>query len=235
MFKGYESGRSLNEYLSTPGMLAESKVTAKIGPKDSKFGSYDPANKATWDEAPIYIEIEAKDGRKFMATLKTIEGAKGIYRTHGRELSKSEEDRIRELRNQIIEAKINDPNCEITFKNITITNGNFNVNRTEEGEVINRNLLDIESLGVRDLHNILDSETKFGIGKGVADHFIIMDRNGLPMEGKGGSGKIFVYPPAQNTPAGVTRNIKLNEARFSNEDNSPSELARYLANVILYR
>lgn len=235
MFKGYESGRSLNEYLSTPGMLAESKVTAKIGPKDSKFGSYDPANKATWDEAPIYIEIESKDGRKFMATLKTIEGAKGIYRTHGRELSKSEEDRIRELRNQIIEAKINDPNCEITFKNITITNGNFNVNRTEEGEVINRNLLDIESLGVRDLHNILDSETKFGIGKGVADHFIIMDRNGLPMEGKGGSGKIFVYPPAQNTPAGVTRNIKLNEARFSNEDNSPSELARYLANVILYR
>ena len=235
MFKGYESGRSLNEYLSTPGMLAESKVTAKIGPKDSKFGSYDPANKATWDEAPIYIEIEAKDGRKFMATLKTIEGAKGIYRTHGRELSKSEEDRIRELRNQIIEAEINDPNCEITFKNITITNGNFNVNRTEEGEVINRNLLDIESLGVRDLHNILDSETKFGIGKGVADHFIIMDRNGLPMEGKGGSGKIFVYPPAQNTPAGVTRNIKLNEARFSNEDNSPSELARYLANVILYR
>lgn len=235
MFKGYESGRSLNEYLSTPGMLAESKVTAKIGPKDSKFGSYDPANKATWDEAPIYIEIEAKDGRKFMATLKTIEGAKGIYRTHGRELSKSEEDRIRELRNQIIEAKINDPNCEITFKNITITNGNFNVNRTEEGEVINRNLLDIESLGVRDLHNMLDSETKFGIGKGVADHFIIMDRNGLPMEGKGGSGKIFVYPPAQNTPAGVTRNIKLNEARFSNEDNSPSELARYLANVILYR
>lgn len=235
MFKGYESGRSLNEYLSTPGMLAESKVTAKIGPKDSKFGSYDPANKATWDEAPIYIEIEAKDGRKFMATLKTIEGAKGIYRTHGRELSKSEEDRIRELRNQIIEAKINDPNCEITFKNITITNGNFNVNRTEEGEVINRNLLDIESLGVRDLHNILDSETKFGIGKGVADHFIIMDRNGLPMEGKGGSGKIFVYPPAQNTPAGVTRNIKLNEARFSTEDNSPSELARYLANVILYR
>lgn len=235
VFKGYESGRSLNEYLSTPGMLAESKVTAKIGPKDSKFGSYDPANKATWDEAPIYIEIEAKDGRKFMATLKTIEGAKGIYRTHGRELSKSEEDRIRELRNQIIEAKINDPNCEITFKNITITNGNFNVNRTEEGEVINRNLLDIESLGVRDLHNILDSETKFGIGKGVADHFIIMDRNGLPMEGKGGSGKIFVYPPAQNTPAGVTRNIKLNEARFSNEDNSPSELARYLANVILYR
>lgn len=235
MFKGYESGIALNEYLSTPGMLAESKITAKIGPKDSKFGSYDPANKATWDEAPIYIEIEAKDGRKFMATLKTIEGAKGIYRTHGRELSKSEEDRIRELRNQIIEAKINDPNCEITFKNITITNGNFNVNRTEEGEVINRNLLDIESLGVRDLHNILDSETKFGIGKGVADHFIIMDRNGLPMEGKGGSGKIFVYPPAQNTPAGVTRNIKLNEARFSNEDNSPSELARYLANVILYR
>lgn len=235
MFKGYESGIALNEYLSTPGMLAESKITAKIGPKDSKFGSYDPANKATWDEAPIYIEIEAKDGRKFMATLKTIEGAKGIYRTHGRELSKSEEDRIRELRNQIIEAKINDPNCEITFKNITITNGNFNVNRTEEEEVINRNLLDIESLGVRDLHNILDSETKFGIGKGVADHFIIMDRNGLPMEGKGGSGKIFVYPPAQNTPAGVTRNIKLNEARFSNEDNSPSELARYLANVILYR
>lgn len=235
MFKGYESGRSLNEYLSTPGMLAESKITAKIGPKDSKFGAYDPTNKSTWDEAPIYIEIEAKDGRKFMATLKTIEGAKGIYRTHGRELSKSEEDRIRELRNQIIEAKINDPNCEITFKNITITNGNFNVNRTEEGAVINRNLLDIQSLGIKDLHNILDSETKFGIGKGVADHFIIMDRNGLPMKGKGGSGKIFVYPPAQNTPSGVTRNIKLNEAKFSNQDGSPSELARYLANVILYR
>lgn len=339
MFEGYESGKALNEYLSTPGALANSKVTAKIGPKDSKFGSYNPSDKTTWDEAPIYVEIEEKqdievrtdnDGRiyfdefritkkgdrkkitlhggknisaydivldeyssnededdykssileakwikvssvitdskgnhianivvctddgildyivhiksvpsdqnrKFIATLKTIEGAKSIYRTHGRELSKSEEDRIRELRNQIIEAKINDPNCEITFKNITITNGNFNVNRTEEGTVINRNLLDIQSLGVKDLHNILDSETKFGIGKGVADHFIIMDKNGLPMEGKGGSGKIFVYPPAQNTPSGVTRNIKLNEAKFSNQDGSPSELARYLANVILYR
>lgn len=235
MFKGYESGRALNEYLSTPGMLAESKVTAKIGPKDSKFGSYDPTNKSTWDEAPIYIEIEAKDGRKFMATLKTIEGAKGIYRTHGRELSKSEENRIRQLRNQIIEAKLNDPNCEITFKNIAITNGNFNVNRADDGTVINRNLLEVKDLGIENLRNILDSETKFGIGKGIVDHFIIMDRNGMPMEGKGGSGKIFVYPPAQNTPAGVTRNIKLNEARFSNEDNSPSELARYLANVILYR
>ena len=235
MFKGYESGMALNEYLSTPGMLAESKVTAKIGPKNSKFGSYDPTNKSTWDEAPIYIEIEAKDGRKFMATLKTIEGAKGIYRTHGRELSKSEENRIRQLRNQIIEAKLNDPNCEITFKNIAITNGNFNVNRADDGTVINRNLLEVKGLGIENLHNILDSETKFGIGKGIVDHFIIMDRNGMPMEGKGGSGKIFVYPPAQNTPAGVTRNIKLNEARFRNEDNSPSELARYLANVILYR
>jgi hypothetical protein len=62
-----------------------------------------------------------------------------------------------------------------------------------------------------------------------------MDKDGMPLSGKGGSGKIFIYPPSQNTPAGVTRNIKLNEARFSNEDGSPSELARYLANVILYR
>jgi hypothetical protein len=140
MFKGYESGKALNEYLSTPGMLVESKITAKIGPKDSKFGSYNPSDKATWDEAPIYIEIEAKDGRKFMATLKTIEGAKSIYRTHGRELSKTEENRIRDLRNQIIEAKLNDSNCEVTFKNITITNGNFNVARDESNRVVNRNL-----------------------------------------------------------------------------------------------
>lgn len=235
MFKGYESGKALNEYLSIPGMLAESKITAKIGPKDSKFGSYNPSDKATWDEAPIYIEIEAKDGRKFMATLKTIEGAKSIYRTHGRELSKTEENRIRDLRNQIIEAKLNDSNCQVTFKNITITNGNFNVARDESNRVVNRNLREISAFGITNLYQLLDSDTKFGIGKGVADHFIIMDRNGMPLPGRGGSGKIFIYPPAQNTPAGVTRNIKLNEARFSNEDGSPSELARYLANVILYR
>lgn len=235
MFKGYESGKALNEYLSTPGMLVESKITAKIGPKDSKFGSYNPSDKATWDEAPIYIEIEAKDGRKFMATLKTIEGAKSIYRTHGRELSKTEENRIRDLRNQIIEAKLNDSNCEVTFKNITITNGNFNVARDESNRVVNRNLREISAFGITNLYQLLDSDTKFGIGKGVADHFIIMDKDGMPLSGKGGSGKIFIYPPSQNTPAGVTRNIKLNEARFSNEDGSPSELARYLANVILYR
>jgi hypothetical protein len=60
MFDGYESGKALNEYLSTPGALARSRVTAKVGPKDSKFGSYNPSDKATWDEAPIYVEIEEK-------------------------------------------------------------------------------------------------------------------------------------------------------------------------------
>lgn len=236
MFEGYESGNALNQYLSTPGNLSNSKVTAKVGKPTSKFGAYDPSNKATWDNAAIYIEITSNDGKKYIATLKTIEGAKSLYLKEGNSLSQKEEDNIRSLRNTIIEAKINDPDCEITFKNINITNGSLNNNRTDEGKVINRPLTEIKGLNIpTNLHELYNSNIKFGIGKGIADHFIIMDQNGLPLSGKGGSGRIFIYPDAKDTPAGVTRNIQVNNARFSNPDGTPSDLAQYLADVLIYR
>lgn len=227
---GYESGNALNEFLSTPGNISKAKFTAFVEPSDYEYGKYNPTDKSTWDNAAVRIEITSSDNRKFITSLKTIEGAEMLYLSRGEKLSEQERNRLRDLRNTIIEAKLNNPDAEITFKNISFTNGRIN----KQSE--NRNLKDIKGLDIpSDLHNLFNADIKFGIGKGIIGNFMIVDQNGMPLNGRGGSGKIFIYPSPKNTITGEQVPIQLNEERFANEDGTPTELAKYLANLFVYR
>jgi hypothetical protein len=227
---GYESGNALNEFLSTPGNISKAKFTAFVEPSDYEYGKYNPNDKSTWDNAAIRIEILSNDGRKFITSLKTIEGAEMLYISQGKQLSNKEKNQLRDLRNTIVEAKLNNPNAEITFKTITYTNGKIN----KESE--NRNLREINGLNIpSDLHDLFNTNIKFGIGKGIVGNFMIVDQNGMPLNGRGGSGKIFVYPAPESTINGEQTPIQLNEQRFANDDGTPTELANYLANLFVYR
>lgn len=227
---GYESGNTLNEFLSTPGNISSAKFTAFVESPDYEYGKYNPNDKSTWDNAAIRVEITSNDGRKFITSLKTIEGAEMLYLSRGEQLLDQERSRLRDLRNTIIEAKLNNPGAEITFKNISFTNGRIN----KQSE--NRNLRDIKGLNIpSDLHNLFNTGIKFGIGKGIVGNFMIVDQNGMPLNGRGGSGKIFIYPAPEDTINGEQVPIQLNEERFANEDGTPTELARYLANLFVYR
>lgn len=227
---GYESGNALNEFLSTPGNISKAKFTAFVEPSDYEYGKYNPNDKSTWDNAAIRIEILSNDGRKFITSLKTIEGAEMLYISQGKQLSNKEKNQLRDLRNTIVEAKLNNPNAEITFKTITYTNGKIN----KESE--NRNLREINGLNIpSDLHDLFNANIKFGIGKGIVGNFMIVDQNGIPLNGRGGSGKIFVYPTPESTINGEQTPIQLNEQRFANDDGTPTELANYLANLFVYR
>ena len=229
LFNGYQNGIALNEYLSTPGNLAQSEVTAIVGKPNSKFGRYDPKDETSWDNAAIYIQIKAKNGKKYIATLKTITGAKKLYEDINKTLSQEEEDRIRQLRNTILRAKINDPNCTITFTTLKSTHGLINNNKG-----VNRKLIDIKGMHIdSDLHKL--DVSKFGIGKGYKDGHIVMDYDGQTIPGsKGGSGKIYYYVDGKYTLNGEKLQIKLNEGRFKGEDGEVSQLAKYLARVVLY-
>ena len=228
MFKGYENGIALNEYLSTPGNLAQSEVTAIVGKPNSKFGKYDPKDETSWDNAAIYIQIKAKDGRKYIAALKTVAGAKALYEGLNKTLSQSEEDRIRQLRNTILRAKINDPDCVVTFTTVKSTHGFINNNKG-----VNRKLTDIKGMHIdSDLHKL--DISKFGIGKGYKDGHIVMNYDGQTIPGsRGGSGKIYYYVDGEYTLDGEKLQIKLNEGRFRSEDEI-SPLAKYLSRVVLY-
>jgi hypothetical protein len=232
--EGYEKGSELNKYLSTPGNLSKSRITAFVEPADYEYGKYDPSNKATWDNAAIRIVIESPEGKKYIASFKTIDGAKMLYINNGRQITDFEEkelEDLRSLRNTIIEAKLNDPNAEIQFKNISMTNGV--INRSS----INRNLLDIKGLNLNTstLFDLDNSDIKFGIGKGVVGNFIIADKDGMILKGKGGSGKIFIYPRPEDTLNGEEIPIQLNELRFGKSDEDVTDLSRFLARMFLYR
>ena len=252
MMKGYESGKSFNIFSSTPGNIQSSFIEAIVDSPDSKYGKYNPQDKSTWDNAAVYVTFTAPDGKKYITALKTIDGAKKLKISKVQTLSAQEEDNLRTLRNTIIEAKLRNPNCTITFANVTQTNGQLNVNRKEVeikgiiyNAAVNRNLQDIKGLGLpSDLHGLLDGEIAFAIGKGVRNNFkleIIHNDAGIAYElnqsinsqqVRGGYGNIFIIPAASSNPSGLQNSvIKLNEKRFSEEDESLIDLA---AQTVLY-
>ena len=244
LMEGYESGEDLNKFMSTPGNFNKCTFEAIVGEQDSKWGTYDPADKATWDNAAIYIKITAPDGKKYITAFKNVSDAISLYRSRGQEMTEDEIQKFRDLRNTIIAAKLADKDCIITFQNKRITNGEFNTNTVNAvspsgityEKSINRKLTEVKGLGVpADLKTLFDSEIVFGIGKGIADNNIIMDKDGMPLQGVGHSGTIYIYPAPKDMVSGTTVPIKLNEARFANEDGTPTELAKYIAKVIIYR
>lgn len=252
MFQGYESGSSFNTFSSTPGNISNSSITAQVADSNSKYGAYNPNDKKTWDNAAVYVTIQAPDGKQYITALKTIDGAKQLKLAHGQQLSPEEENGLRTLRNTIIEAKLRNPNATVTFNHVRMTNGQLNANRqtvTRDGQTyqaaVNRNLQEVKGLNLpSDLHGLLDTDIAFGIGEGYRNNFRLTVLNNDPglkynleqnLNGqaiRGGYGNIFIIPSANSNPSGLQNSvIKLNEKRFADEDNALADLA---AQAVLY-
>lgn len=252
MFKGYESGNALNSFSSTPGNAQSSRIEAQVAPADSRYGKYNPQDKSTWDNAAIYVTLQAPDGKQYMATLKTIDGARRLKLAHGQQLSAEEENGLRTLRNTIIEAKLRNPNARVTFNHVRMTNGQLNANKqtvTRNGQTyqapVNRNLQEVTGLGLpSDLHGLLDGDIAFAIGEGIYNNFKLTVIHNDPgkvydlgqslnaQHIRGGYGNIFIIPAASSNPSGLQNSaIKLNEKRFAEEDDALANLA---AQAVLY-
>ena len=252
MFQGYESGSSFNTFSSTPGNISNSSITAQVADSNSKYGAYNPNDKKTWDNAAVYVTIQAPDGKQYITALKTIDGAKQLKLAHGQQLSPEEENGLRTLRNTIIEAKLRNPNATVTFNHVRMTNGQLNANRqtvTINGQTyqaaVNRNLQEVKGLNLpSDLHGLLDTDIAFGIGEGYRNNFRLTVLNNDPglkynleqnLNGqaiRGGYGNIFIIPSANSNPSGLQNSvIKLNEKRFADEDDALADLA---AQAVLY-
>ena len=83
MLPGYESGNTFNEFSSQPGNVSSTRVTARVDKPDSQYGKYNPQDKKTWDNAAIYVEFTATDGKRYVTALKTIEGARALKQAKG--------------------------------------------------------------------------------------------------------------------------------------------------------
>ena len=236
MFSGYESGKNFAEYSATPGNIGQSKLNAWVGDPNSAYGKYDPNDRSTWDNAAVYVEIQGIDGKKYITALKTIEGAKLNAMRRG-EFTKQMEDELRNTRNTIIAAKLADPYAEITFEEVRMSAGQLNNQRDSEGKAIQRKLTEIKGLHLpADLHELFDPRhgLRFGIGKGMVDKYVIVDRFGNPLPGRGGSGKIFIYPAESSTLDGVSRPIQLTEKRFTHTTGDTNSFAYQIAKALIF-
>ena len=248
----YESGNAFNQFSSEPGNIASCTITAFLGEPNSVYGKYDPNNRATWDNAAVYVEFLAPDGKKYLGTMKTVEGARQLKLRLGEQLSPQEEQNLRQLRNSIIELKLRNPNAIVRFDHVRQTNGIINVNRkqvTENGNTynaaVNRNLQEITGLHLpSDLHGLLDGDIAFAYGEGDRNGFTLAIIHNDPVKSynlrnsinaqtvRGGYGNLFIIPAASSNPSGLQNSaIKLNEKRFSSEDESLADLAAY---AVLY-
>lgn len=235
MMNGYNNNSDLVEYLNVPGNVAKAKYYVIVGAPDSQYGSYDPADIKTWDNAAIYVEIITPNGKKFITALKTPQGIISMRRAKGLDTTDADLASFREFRRQILELHHSNPDSRIKL-DAHCSSGLISKNRNADGTVINRKLTDISGLNMpKDLHDLESTGIQFGIGKGIIDNFIIMDSKGMPLPGRGGSGRIFIYPASKDMLNGKTLPIQLNESRFADENGNPTELAEYFAKVILYR
>lgn len=255
LLPGHENGKALNEFSSTPGNVKQSVLSAELGEPNSQYGQWDPSDISTWDNAPIYVTITAADGKQYAAALKTIDGARTLRERNGEEFSKREEDTLRQLRNEIISKKLDNPKAKVRFDYVRLSNGQINVNRVdaidENGQhyqqAVNRNLAEVKGLNLpadlRELHND-DQEIAFAVGMGMDNNFELQVVH--PDPGKaydlgqsinsqnvyGGYGNIFIIPAANSNPSGLQNSaIKLNEKRFADED---SQLADLAAEAVLF-
>ena len=218
MKPGYKTGKEFIEFISDPHALDDAETEIIV----ERYGksNYDERHPETWDDAAIYIAITTRNGNKYIAALKTPQSIANDTRLKPRD---GEIERLRTFRNKIVEKYINlKKNQKLVATAIRRTNGFFN-NRKEKGKVVNRSLFDIKGLGLPDnIYAIDTNEVTIGIGTGLRGMFKILDGTGNVLPGLGASGKIYIYPPADNTPSGKSNAItgksntaiKLNEMQF---------------------
>ena len=228
----YKSGKSLAAFLATidKKRFAELKFTAMVMDETYKHGVWDRTNPNTYGNATIFIVINAGADGKFLVALKTNAGYEAYLRKRFGETAdiSKQLDAYINLRNTIIQAVIS--GSTVTFDQRKLYNGK--PNNVPGGHFL------IPYANWCNFNNAAGNPdttfTYIGIGTGIAGKFVIKGLDGIPKNGRGGSGKIYAYTDESHTPQGNQVPIKLNEIRFQNADGSTNDFARILARACMY-
>lgn len=227
--KGYKSGKELSTLLSNPKAFEESTFEFDVV---SWNGDYKPGVESTYDSAAVRVIIHHSTG-DYVLSLKDPNGARILLNRIANTKKLSEDARTKleaendgavkrliDYRNSIIKAFENKkPNEKLVPVIINRSNGKFNVNRDADGKPIFRNIQEVKGFDIpSNPFEITKDTVTFGIGTGVRGNNQVVDSEGKTLPGFGGSGTLYIYPKASQTPSGTNiTNVQINVNRFSHE------------------
>ena len=241
---GYKSGKELAERIKDPNFFTDSFCEFIINESYTEKGSkpYKKGDKTTYDSASIILSVEHPTG-KYALALKTPKGARikfdadiaGIRNSATAEelntIEQANEVSINDLksfRNAIITAIENKTENEVIVPStISRTRGRYNVNRNGQKAVF-RPVQEVKGFAIpSNVYDITPENVTFGISNGIISDSLILGAGGEILNGTGGSGQLFIYPPKSSTLNNSEIPVQVNLQRFDRKQ------AKFLADLLL--
>lgn len=241
---GYKSGKELAERIKDPNFFTDSFCEFIINESYTEKGSkpYKKGDKTTYDSASIILSVEHPTG-KYALALKTPKGARikfdadiaGIRNSATAEelntIEQANEVSINDLksfRNAIITAIENKTENEVIVPStISRTRGRYNVNRNGQKAVF-RPVQEVKGFAFpSNMYDITPENVTFGISNGIISDSLILGAGGEILNGTGGSGQLFIYPPKSSTLNNSEIPVQVNLQRFDRKQ------AEFLADLLL--
>lgn len=241
---GYKSGKELAERIKDPNFFTDSFCEFIINESYTEKGSkpYKNGDKTTYDSASIILSVEHPTG-KYALALKTPKGARikfdadiaGIRNSATAEelntIEQANEVSINDLksfRNAIITAIENKTENEVIVPStISRTRGRYNVNRNGQKAVF-RPVQEVKGFAIPpNVYDITPENVTFGISNGIISDSLILGAGGEILNGTGGSGQLFIYPPKSSTLNNSEIPVQVNLQRFDRKQ------AEFLADLLL--
>lgn len=240
----YKSGKELAERIKDPNFFTDSFCEFIINESYTEKGSkpYKKGDKTTYDSASIILSVEHPTG-KYALALKTPKGARikfdadiaGIRNSATAEelntIEQANEVSINDLksfRNAIITAIENKTENEVIVPStISRTRGRYNVNRNGQKAVF-RPVQEVKGFAFpSNMYDITPENVTFGISNGIISDSLILGAGGEILNGTGGSGQLFIYPPKSSTLNNSEIPVQVNLQRFDRKQ------AEFLADLLL--
>lgn len=241
---GYKSGKELAERIKDPNFFTDSFCEFIINESYTEKGSepYKKGNKATYDSASIILSVEHPTG-KYALALKTPKGARTKFdadvagirdRATVEDINTIEQaneisiNDLKSFRNAIITAIENKTENEtIVPSTISRTRGRYNVNRNGQKAVF-RPVQEVKGFAFpSNMYDITPENVTFGISNGIISDSLILGAGGEILNGTGGSGQLFIYPPKSSTLNNSEIPVQVNLQRFDRKQ------AEFLADLLL--
>lgn len=241
---GYKSGKELAERIKDPNFFTDSFCEFIINESYTEKGSkpYKKGDKATYDSASIILSVEHPTG-KYALALKTPKGARTKFdadvagirdRATVEDINTIEQaneisiNDLKSFRNAIITAIENKTENEtIVPSTISRTRGRYNVNRNGQKAVF-RPVQEVKGFAIpADKFEITPENVTFGISNGIISDSLILGAGGEILNGTGGSGQLFIYPPKSSTLNNSEIPVQVNLQRFDRKQ------AEFLAELLL--
>ena len=241
---GYKSGKELAERIKDPNFFTDSFCEFIINESYTEKGSkpYKKGDKATYDSASIILSVEHPTG-KYALALKTPKGARTKFdadvagirdRATVEDINTIEQaneisiNDLKSFRNAIITAIENKTENEtIVPSTISRTRGRYNVNRNGQKAVF-RPVQEVKGFAFpSNMYDITPENVTFGISNGIISDSLILGAGGEILNGTGGSGQLFIYPPKSSTLNNSEIPVQVNLQRFDRKQ------AEFLADLLL--